>query len=89
MKVPMNAFSSTIEALLRSDARRATKFLSEKLTVKAVRRHRASKRHRRVEIVVTFGEPNFEERRLIKLARVVKQPFPIRAVQLKFYPKEK
>jgi hypothetical protein len=94
-------FSRVAAALLESGARKATMYLSPKLTVKAsipiyaprdkkgVRKYPKKvhdMRSTRVEILFTSGAPNFEERHFIRLAVKAGEPFPIKKVQLKFLP---
>lgn len=88
MKIPMNAFSDTIEALLRSDGRKATKFLNASTTVKATRLHKPRKNGRGHTIVVTFGAPNYAEREFIKACKKAGEPLPVKRVQLKHWPKK-
>jgi hypothetical protein len=71
------------------EARRATKFVSPTLTVKATRRHRFDKRSRFEEFFVTIGRPNYRERVWIKTAQRAGVPFPVRRLQLTFWPKKK
>lgn len=79
-----------VDALIASNARRATKFLSEKETVRAQRvmfNGRIDKRDKRTTVVVTFGTPNYLERDFIKKLKKAGAPFPVKKIQLKF-PKE-
>ncbi len=82
----MNAFSKTVEMLLRTDAYRATKFLSETATVKATQRHRRRRHDKTREVIITFGAPNYAEREFIRKCKRAGEPFPIKRVQLKFRP---
>lgn len=72
---------------LAPDVRRATSYLASNYTVKASRRHRRS--GKQTEIVVTIGRPNYAERRFIKACVKAGEPFPVRKVQLKFWPEKK
>lgn len=70
--------------LADSEARVATKYISPSTVIKATRRtykHRNSKRN--LEIVVTVGRPNYLEREFIKKCQMVKEPFPVKKIQLK------
>lgn len=82
-------FSEVARALLISGARKATKFISKTETIKATHHGRPRRRDRRQEIVFTFGAPNYRERNFIKTAVKAGEPFPIKKVQLQFYPKKK
>lgn len=85
MKVPMNAISNTIEILLRTDSKRATKFLDEHLIVRATRKLYHGKLNRREdpEIVLSIGRPNYLERKFIKACVKAGESFPIKKIQLK------
>ncbi len=67
----------------------ATKYLGEKLIIRAVRKRYKNlagcKRFTKgnVEIVLTIGKPNYAERQFIKLAKKTGEPFPIKKIQLK------
>ena len=87
-------FSRVAAALLDSGARKATLYLSPKLTVKASRsiykkkdgsyQKVEDKRASRADIVFTAGVPNYEERLFIRQAVKAGEPFPIKKVQLKY-----
>lgn len=83
------AVQDVVKHLRVFDARKATKYLSPKFTVKVTRSHRVDRRSRAETVTLTYGVPNFEERKFIKAALKAKEPFPIRRVQLKFFPLKK
>lgn len=86
----MSAISSAIDALLRLEAIRATKYLNEKWVVRASRRTFNGKIHRgNIEVVLTIGKPNYQERDFIKKCKRAGESFPIRKIQLKFLSKRK
>lgn len=92
MKTPLNAITQVVEHLLRFNAIRATKFLSPKLIVRAVRKTFDKRILTRgnVEITLTIGRPNYVEREFIKECQEAKEPFPVKRIQLKLYnPKPK
>jgi len=64
-------------------SRKATKYVSPTLVIKASRRHRPRRGERTTEIVLTVGKPNFAERSFIAEVRRAGEPFPVRKVQLK------
>ena len=72
--------------VIGGSAKRATKFISHDLIVKATYRFKFDKRSRSHNIVLTVGHPNYAERKFI--AGRVKEgvPFPVRKIQLKLYP---
>jgi hypothetical protein len=85
-QVPSKAFSKVLSALVASVAKSATLYLSPKLVVRATWRHKPKANHTREELVLTFGAPNYLERRFVKQAVCAKEPFPIRKVLLKPWP---
>lgn len=87
-KVSRKIFGELAEAILLLGAKRATKYLSPKLTVKATFRGRRDKRDRQAHVLFTVGSPNYAERTFIRQAQTAGEPFPIRRILLK-WPKEK
>lgn len=78
--------TQVVEAVLGDGVRKATKFISEKETVKATRRlfsSKVNKRSRITEIILTIGGPNYAERKFIKDAKKAGEPFPIKRVLIK------
>lgn len=66
----------------------ATKFLGEKLVVRATRRTYGGRIQTRtyspVEIQLHIGRPNYEERRFIAACKRAGEPFPAKKIQFKF-----
>ncbi len=79
-------FGQLAEIVLEGGARKATKFLSPKLTVKVARRFKPSKRNTRTELIFTIGVPNYEEQQRIKLYLRAKEPFPVKKISIRWYP---
>jgi hypothetical protein len=84
-----NAVRDVVHELLIAGDRKATKYLSPKLTVKASRQFRPDARQKNETFVLTIGKPNFAERAFIKTAIKAGEPFPIRRVLLKQWPAKK
>lgn len=84
MKVS-RAIEKATDAVLRDrTVRRATLFVSPRLTVVATRRHKADRRSNRTEILLTVGTPNHRNRQFVKAATKVGEPFPVKKLQLQF-----
>jgi hypothetical protein len=68
VKIAVNPrlFAVVCGALVDSDARSAVKFVDAKTVVRATWRYKPTGRDSRRELIVTFGAPNYAERRLIK-----------------------
>ena len=81
--------ANVAEALLDSDAKTATKYLSPKLVVRATWHNKPNSRNLQECMVVTFGRPNSREVAYIKLLKKAKEPFPVKRVILKPWPKKK
>lgn len=82
----MKYVEATVAALLRSGARMATKYVSEKEIVRATRRRyrgKIVKNAKNTDIVLTLGRPNYRERIFIKRCRAAGEPFPIKKIQLR------
>jgi len=89
MKVPRNAVCGVVVACLEVGAKRATKYMSPDLVVRATRRdwHDGKpprKDARTTEVVLTIGKPNYRERKHIKLLKAAGEPFPVKKVELKW-----
>lgn len=83
-----NTIVDVLDALIDNNAVRATKFISEKEIVRAKRKTFGKKIVRgNVEIILTIGRPNFEERNFIKNCKKAGESFPIKKIQLKFISK--
>lgn len=68
--------------------RKATIYVSPKLTVKITRQHK-DLRATHHTFLLTVGAPNFVERRFIKTCQKAGEKFPVKKTQLQFYPKKK
>lgn len=75
--------------VLECGAKQATKYLSEKLVLKATRHGKVNARDRVVVAVVTAGPPNYRERKFIKAHQAAGHSLPIAGVKTKFPPPKK
>lgn len=90
----MDYLTNIVSQLLESGAIRATKYISPKEIVRAVRTSyrfngRKIRKGENVEITLTLGKPNYAERLFIKQCQKAGEPFPVKKVQLKFPPQKK
>lgn len=76
------------DVLTNKDVRRATVFISPKLTIKATAQRRQDSRDGSATCLVTVGKPNFLERRHIAVCKKEGKTFPIDVVQWKLWPKK-
>lgn len=84
------AAGQCVGALLRTEiARRATKYLSPQLTVKATRQRPIDRRTRQETFLVTVGRPNAREQQFIRVCKQAKQPFPVPGPQFAYWPKKR
>ncbi len=87
MKIPRNAVNRVVMALMECESlKRAVIYLASDCIVRATRR---SPQRGRTEIVLTIGRPNYAERKFIKTCQKAGEPFPVRKMQLKWYPKKR
>lgn len=87
MKITRDSISKTVFGLLETGARKASYFLDEDTVVTASRRFKPDKRNKRTEVIVTMGAPNYRGRLFVKACKKAGEPFPVRKIQLKFWPK--
>jgi hypothetical protein len=83
------AIKETTNAILLGGAKRATKFLSVKDTVKATLQGKYDSRARQTTILVTVGRPNYNEQEFIDQCREVNKPFPIRKLKIQWSRKRR
>lgn len=100
-----NAIPAVIKAVIGQDVVRATKYLSDKMVVRACRpKYKTYKgktgakslasyvlprSNDNLHIVLTIGKPNYEQREFIGKCKKAGEPFPVKKVQLKFISKKK
>lgn len=83
----MNTIGCVYNAVVANGARSATKYLSDRLVVRATRRLYGGKilpKHYNTEVVITVGRPNYRERQFIKECKRAGESFPVRKIQLRF-----
>jgi len=76
------------DVLVANNVRKATAFISSKMTIKATRQHRGTKRDKSATALVTIGAPNFTERRFIGVCQKAGMVFPLNQIQWKHWPKK-
>lgn len=69
--------------------RTLTYYVDPKYTIRITRPYKPVSRARYQGFVTTIGAPNYLARAFIKQAVKAKEPFPIKKIQVKFYPKKK
>ena len=86
-----NAITQTImRVLLCPEIRKATKYLGERDVVKCTRQRKFDGRTRGETFLLTVGRPNYTEKKFIKAYLMAGEPFPVKRVQVQWYPiKEK
>ena len=77
------------DVIAGSNVRRATAFISPTLTMKATAQRRQDKRSKSSTVLVTVGAPNFLERRFIRVCQKAGMAFPLKQVQLRYWPVKK
>jgi hypothetical protein len=87
MKIPMRAVSQVVETLIRTGARKATKYLAKDTVVRAARRRYRGRGLDSRYVILTLGRPNYEERAFIRTCRKAGESFPVKKIQLRFQPR--
>jgi hypothetical protein len=84
----MREVRAVVDALIRTRAHRATKFVSPKLVVRATRRLNRKRvpSDKCIEVTLTIGPPNFRERKAITKFKRVGEPFPVRKIKIAMPP---
>lgn len=82
-------FAVVCGALQGSEFKTATKYLSPKQVVRATWQHKPKTRFTRQEMRVTYGAPNYLELAFIKKLVAAGEPFPVKKVQFKAWPKSR
>lgn len=83
-------YDQIIETLVATKAIKATKYISEKEIIRATRtRYGKTFSRGNLELTVTRGKPNYAEREFIKSCKKAGEPFPVKKIQLKFFPQKK
>lgn len=77
------------DVISSDDVRSAVKYLRPTEIVRVTRKFKPSRRDKRTDLAVTLGQPNYRERQFIKLAQKAGEPFPIRKIIVKGWPKKK
>jgi hypothetical protein len=81
-------FALVCGALIGSGMKSAVKIVNEKTVVRATWRNKPDSRSKREEMVVTFGEPNYQERDFIKKCKKAGELMPVKKIQFRAYPKK-
>lgn len=85
----LESVKEVVKEIIMEDAYKVTAYLHDKLTVKATRKLYKGgwKKRETMDIVLTIGKPNYEEREKIKRAKKLNQG-PIE-MTIKYPPKAK
>lgn len=85
-------YADLAATLINSGCHTATKYLSPTHVIRATRvvyNRKIDKRDRRTEILFTDGVPNYHAREFIKRCKKAGEPFPVKKIQLTFFPRRK
>lgn len=72
-----------LSALILGGYKKATKYVSPILVIKATRVGKLDGRNKSISFVVTAGRPNYAEKIFIKKSIASKKLFPIKKIRLK------
>ena len=82
-------FAKVVSALIASDCKTAIQYIDAKTVVKATWHNKPSGRNRSESLVLSFGAPGFREAAFIKSCIKAGEPFPVKKIQLRAYPKKR
>jgi len=88
-KIDPKHFASVCDALQNSDCKTATKYIDAYTVVRATWRIKPRSKNSREEMVVTYGCPNYLERRFVAKCKNASEPFPVKKVQFRPFPVKK
>lgn len=89
MSTRVSPAAMVLDVMADLSVRKATYFHNPNLTIKASRHDRVNRNSRIDSIVLTYGKPNYKEREFIKLCKKAGEKFPVKKIQIKYWPKEK
>lgn len=89
MLTPPYAAIAAAIAALHPGIQTATKYIDPKQIARATYMRKPDGRSRYQNLIVSYGAPNYRERQFIKLCKRSGEPFPVRKVQLKPWPKKR
>ena len=75
--------------MVDSTIKKVTKYHAENRVTKLTKIGKPSKNERQIHLKLTVGKPNYAEREFIKKCKKAGEPFPVRQIQIKRYPKRK
>jgi hypothetical protein len=84
--ISRSTIGELFEIVLEGGAKRATKYVSKSLTVKATLQGKRDNRSRQSTVLLTIGSPNYAERKFIKQCIAAGEPFPVKKTQIKWPP---
>ena len=86
-KITRSSIARVTEAVLEAGFKMATVYLAPDLIVRCTATHKPDRRYRQTTVVLTAGKPNFRECKFIAACKKAGEPFPVRKMQLKHWPK--
>ena len=82
-------FAKVVSTLVNSDCKTAVQYIDTKTVVKATWIHRPHASRRSKSISLSFGSPAYREAIFIKQCIKAGEPFPVKKIQLRAYPKKR
>lgn len=88
MKVTRSAIVNVVMNLMEVEGlHQARMFLAPDLVVKGTRRGKRENGH--TEILLSVGKPNYVERQFIKQCKKAGVGFPLKKIQIRYYPRKR
>ena len=82
-------FQKVCAALLAGDCKSAIQYIDTKTVIKATWMYKPNGRNSRETIIISFGVPGYREAAFVKACVKAGEPFPVKKVQLRPYPKKR
>ena len=76
-----------VNALARPEVRKASCYIRPDFVITGTRMHKLDRRSKSSSILLTMGSPNFRGRMFVKACQKAGEPFPVKKIQLKYWPK--
>jgi hypothetical protein len=79
-----NVITELFKMVAIEGCKKATWYKSPTEVVKATFQGKRRKNANRCTLLITYGRPNYQEKKFIKKCKKVGEPFPVKKIQLKW-----
>ncbi len=91
LKVVSKPYQEVFREIIRSEVKKATKYIGQELIIRVTKKTFDNNANNKgnMQITMTIGKPNYQEREFIKKCLIVNEPFPVKKVQVKLFNNKK